>query len=134
MTNEMVLNRTSSLVMPSYYVELDRDEMAYVEGGVNCYTVTSNFTSEALAIMALGASIVGTAHLVKCLGTGILSLTGATGVGLIVGTLTKILAGIAKFYGTSLVAAGIAAYNNYAQYNKPFTLVWHLWGFSVKGA
>lgn len=33
MTNATVLNKTSNLVMPSYYVELDREEMSYVEGG-----------------------------------------------------------------------------------------------------
>lgn len=33
MTNEMVLDRTSNLVMPVHYVELDRDEMSYVDGG-----------------------------------------------------------------------------------------------------
>ena len=33
MTNEMVLERTSNLVMPSYYVELDSEEMSYVTGG-----------------------------------------------------------------------------------------------------
>ncbi len=33
MTNEMVLERTSNLVMPSHYVELDSDEMSYVDGG-----------------------------------------------------------------------------------------------------
>lgn len=34
MTNAAVLNKTSNLVMPSHYVELDMDEMSYVEGGV----------------------------------------------------------------------------------------------------
>ena len=33
MTNAIVLNKTSKLVMPSHYVELDWDEMSYVEGG-----------------------------------------------------------------------------------------------------
>lgn len=33
MTNEMVLERTSNLVMPSHYVELDMEEMSYVDGG-----------------------------------------------------------------------------------------------------
>ncbi len=33
MTNALVLNKTSNLVMPSHYVELDSDEMSYVEGG-----------------------------------------------------------------------------------------------------
>lgn len=33
MTNEMVLERTSNLVMPSNCVELDMDEVAYVDGG-----------------------------------------------------------------------------------------------------
>lgn len=33
MTNAAVLNKTSNLVMPMHYVELDMDEMSYVEGG-----------------------------------------------------------------------------------------------------
>lgn len=33
MTNAMVLERTSSLVMPTHYVELDSEEMSYVTGG-----------------------------------------------------------------------------------------------------
>ncbi len=37
MTNEMVLERKSNLVMPSHYVELDREEMAYVDGGKITY-------------------------------------------------------------------------------------------------
>ena len=35
MTNVAVLNKTSNLVMPSHYVELDREEMSYVEGGLS---------------------------------------------------------------------------------------------------
>lgn len=34
MTNAMVLERTSNLVMPSHYVELDDEEMSYVDGGI----------------------------------------------------------------------------------------------------
>ena len=33
MTNEMVLQRTSNLVMPTHYIELDCEEMSYVYGG-----------------------------------------------------------------------------------------------------
>lgn len=33
MTNAAVLNKTSNLVMPMHYVELDNEEMSYVEGG-----------------------------------------------------------------------------------------------------
>lgn len=33
MTNVNVLERTSNLVLPTHYVELDRDEMSYVDGG-----------------------------------------------------------------------------------------------------
>lgn len=38
MTNEMVLERTSNLVMPSHYVELDKEEMSYVNGGLGPVT------------------------------------------------------------------------------------------------
>ena len=33
MTNAIVLNETSNLVMPSHYMELDMEEMSYVDGG-----------------------------------------------------------------------------------------------------
>lgn len=33
MMSEMVLDRTSNLVMPVHYVELDREEVSYVDGG-----------------------------------------------------------------------------------------------------
>lgn len=33
MTNELVLERRSNLVMPTHYVELDEEEMCYVTGG-----------------------------------------------------------------------------------------------------
>ena len=34
MTSEMVLERKSNLVMPKHYVELDQEEMSYVDGGL----------------------------------------------------------------------------------------------------
>ena len=42
MTKEMVLERKSNLVMPSHYVELDREEMSYVEGGFYLDNTTVN--------------------------------------------------------------------------------------------
>ena len=47
MTNEMVLKKKSNLVMPSHYVELDREEMMYVEGGGR-FTVTVSCTAGGL--------------------------------------------------------------------------------------
>lgn len=54
MTNEMVLERTSNLVMPSHYVELDSEEMSYVEGGL----FGKIFSTICLAVVAV-ASVVG---------------------------------------------------------------------------
>lgn len=58
MTNEMVLDRTSNLVMPSHYVELDSDEMSYVEGGI--YISYSTMQSAVLAFGKNGADVPGT--------------------------------------------------------------------------
>ena len=41
MTNELVLERTSNLVMPTHYVELDMDEMSYVIGGISTSAVAA---------------------------------------------------------------------------------------------
>lgn len=99
MTNEMVLEKKSSLVMPTYYVELDRDEMCYVEGGAT-QTYTGNdailqitmmvgagiqFLSTAItlfkATIASAATVAGAALAVitalagiACLGCGLLNL------------------------------------------------------------
>ena len=56
MTNEMVLERTSNLVMPSHYVELDRDEMSYVDGGGTIYTWMVSAPID-IALMACGATL-----------------------------------------------------------------------------
>ena len=54
MTNEMVLERTSNLVMPLHYVELDRDEMSYVDGGWNW----SKFWGWTAAVAACAATFI----------------------------------------------------------------------------
>ena len=56
MTNEMVLERTSNLVMPSHYVELDRDEMSYVDGGGKIYTWMVSAPID-IALMTCGATL-----------------------------------------------------------------------------
>ena len=58
MTNEMVLERKSNLVMPSHYVELDRDEMTYVEGGGR-FTVTVSCTAGGLVSGLTSGVITG---------------------------------------------------------------------------
>lgn len=43
MTNEMVLKRTSNLVMPSHYVELMEDEISYLAGMLVCGAMGNGF-------------------------------------------------------------------------------------------
>lgn len=41
MTNTLALERRSNLVMPTHYVELDDEEMAYVDGGISTSAVAA---------------------------------------------------------------------------------------------
>lgn len=69
MTNEMVLERTSNLVMPSHYVEIDREEMSYVDGGWalwktwavigGAFTILGGILGAAAAIVGTGAVATG---------------------------------------------------------------------------
>ena len=58
MTNEMVLERKSNLVMPLNYIELDSEEMMYVEGGV--YISYTTLKSAVLAFGKNGANVPAT--------------------------------------------------------------------------
>lgn len=58
MTNEMILDRTSSLVMPQHYVELDRDEMSYVDGGI--YVSYNTLQAAVFAFGKNGANVPAT--------------------------------------------------------------------------
>ncbi len=66
MTNAAVLNKTSNLVMPSHYVELDSNEMFYVEGGgiisydVEIYLCESTLKSIMTGLVSTIASSVTT--------------------------------------------------------------------------
>lgn len=57
MTNEMVLERKSNLVMPSHYVELDREEMSYVEGGGILTAITTG-----IKVLGAVASVLRVMH------------------------------------------------------------------------
>lgn len=58
MTNAAVLNKASNLVMPTHYVELDRDEMSYVEGGVFLGITLS--AAQCVQFCTMAASGIGT--------------------------------------------------------------------------
>ena len=58
MTNAIVLNKTSNLVMPSHYIELDREEMAHVEGGD--YFLSKETCQDILIGSGIAALIGGT--------------------------------------------------------------------------
>lgn len=59
MTNNTVLSNVSNLVMPTHYVELDNDEMSYVDGGF--YISNGNIWKvlAACAFNPVGATLVG---------------------------------------------------------------------------
>lgn len=106
MTKEMVLERKSNLVMPSHYVELDSEEMSYVEGGGRIKITISVNPSATLGGVAANA-IVGflsgycAAKLTK---SGALSGVVGAIVGLVAGSLLGALLGtfLSKYLGTGI--------------------------------
>ena len=81
--NELILNKTSNLVMPANYIELDNEEMLYIDGGWKWswggfLSVVGGLISVAAGVVALatGAGIAG----------GILSICGGA-VGIVSGIL-----------------------------------------------
>lgn len=67
MMSEMVLERTSNLVMPSHYVELDRDEMSYVDGGGLSVTVASLIIDGLILAIGIGFAAFGLKGTIKAL-------------------------------------------------------------------
>ena len=71
MTNAIVLNKTSNLVMPSHYIELDREEMRYVDGGIyllNSFCATITALSGAVGMVGLGVVCAGGSTVLTALG------------------------------------------------------------------
>ena len=68
MRNTAVLNRTSNLVMPSHYVELDRDEMSYINGGFfigfsasreSCVSLFNSISNSIICRATMGTTLLG---------------------------------------------------------------------------
>ena len=90
----MVLERKSNLVMPSHYVELDREEMSYVEGGGTItYSFSLTISGSTLKSLLANTISVGLTALVSA-GLSALGLSAvAVAVAKIfVSTLTKLFA------------------------------------------
>ena len=113
MTNEMVLEKKSSLVMPTHYVELDRDEMSYVDGGkASCYGTFSStdntganwLASEATGWFAAGGIWVGNALL--CAAAAVVTSPSVVG-GIILG-IAGVLCGL---FGGIFISLGQSAAN-----------------------
>lgn len=83
MTNVVVMNKTSNLVMPVHYVELDRNEMSYVEGGlyigqevvdtivfaISATTLQYGIPAVAAAIKGVGSLLFSTLHAIPVIGS-----------------------------------------------------------------
>lgn len=83
MTNAAVLNKTSNLVMPMHYVELDKEEMSYVEGGlyigqevvdsivfaISATTLQYGIPVVAAAIKGVGSLLFSTLHAIPVIGS-----------------------------------------------------------------
>lgn len=66
MTNVLSLNKASNLVMPKHYIELDREEMIYIDGGD--YYISNNACSTIVGIVCGGLYFggVGLATAIMC--------------------------------------------------------------------
>jgi hypothetical protein len=59
MTESMVMERTSNLILPEGFVSMDREEMMYVEGGIDIGDRILNFAIGVGALIGCIASLVG---------------------------------------------------------------------------
>ena len=91
MTN--VIERRSDLVMPTHYVELDNEEMSYVEGG-GWFADTCKWGGAILGGLGLVASLVGV----------VLSFTPAASIGYMV-VAWGLLAHMGGMYLLAMVGA-----------------------------
>lgn len=86
MTNEIVLERASNLVLPSHYVELDKEEMSYVDGGL----FGKIFATICLGIVAV-ASLVGAVASLCGENNTVNTIVGVCGIIVSVGTAGSIV-------------------------------------------
>lgn len=133
MTHEMVLKRTSSLVMPRHYIELDSDEMSYVEGGFYLdNTAVNNVMFYSLGVLALGTGALklGWSWLSTKIAAGLASLiinltisTAATVIGLV----------IAGAMAVTLLCYGVSFFEGiYTAQNKGTGVEMHISWFHLK--
>lgn len=103
MENVMTIERKSNLIMPTHYVELDKDEMSYVDGGIYlnngfCCAITGILGISALigSGIAIGASAAKIAVAIKAAGF----------IGRVIGGITSFLYSnpITAFLGLALTA------------------------------
>lgn len=113
MTNEMVLkNSQKNLVMPKHYIELECEEMSYVEGGFYLDNTACNqimFYSVGLLALGSAALKLGWAWLKPKIAAGLCTLiinltasTAATVIGLVVAgaiAVTLLCYGVSFFEG-----------------------------------
>ena len=136
MTNVLSLNKKSNLVMPSHYVELDKEEMSYVEGGFYLdNTTVNNIMYYSLGVAGVGSAILGLgwsavkSKLVAALGSIIIGLStnlAATIIGLaVVGVVAITLAcyGISFFEGIYTAqnkGTGVEMYWSWFHFKKKY--------------
>ena len=77
MTNAIAINKTTNLIMPSHYLEPDKEEMSYVEGGAylsNSFCCAIATFCGAVALTATGVVCAGSIAGANLLTAGIFQL------------------------------------------------------------
>ncbi len=113
MTNAAVLNKASNLVMPSHYVELDSDEMSYIDGGrayhYGTFAASDNAGVNWLASEALGWLVTGGVWT----GTEFLCAVGAlvSGPSVVGPLLFGLVGSFCGFLGNFFISVAQSAFN-----------------------
>ena len=97
MMNEMTIERKSNLVLPSQYVELDREEMAYIEGGD--YVISSKTCSNILCGLMGAGWFAFVGYSLTC---------AAVGASTVIGGIVALIAAIPFLLPVAIYAAAHA--------------------------
>ena len=107
---EMVAKR-SSLVLPNEFVELDREEMTYVEGGAVYTTTYTNLDG-----ICMLAGIIGGGIWTAVKGFATAAVTGVSVIGAIIGAVMAVAGIVSATYAFCNLISAIISYSNKGYY------------------
>ncbi|SKA92194.1 hypothetical protein SAMN05428976_11911 [Clostridium sp. USBA 49] len=109
--SEFVLNRKYELQLPDSFVDIDRDEMEYIDGG---WSFTRKFSTKA-GINALYKAGAGYSIATLILAFGVV-ITGATGIGAVAFGLVGAYSGTLTWKCLDSTTEATYYYNRYGSY------------------